>query len=130
MGLEFAGVDFDADLRLTVRAKGQVHLVRTDQLSVSERAQAYLLARLSVCQILFGKTRLPIILDDVLSDFDDETFLRVMKYLLDLAKGNQVIMFSNQRLRFEWLMQNLTEEQKQIIAICRKTLLRSDSVAN
>ncbi len=81
--------------------------------------------------MLASKTRLPFVLDEVLSEFDDETFLRVMKFLFELvAQGNQVIMFSSQRLRYEWLMQNLTEEQKQLIAICRKSLLRADPVTS
>ena len=130
MGFDFASVEFAADLQLAVRLKNSSH-VNIDQLSASEKAKAHLLARMSVCQLLASKTRLPFVLDEVLSEFDDETFLRVMKFLFELvAQGNQVIMFSNQRLRYEWLMQNLTEEQKQLIAICRKGLLRADPVTS
>ncbi len=130
LGLKDNAVEFGTDLRVTVRRKGQSgsssHIMH--QLSASARQQVHLLSRLAVCDVLSQNIRLPIVVDEPLSEIDDEAFLRMMKFLFDeVVPHHQVIMFSSHRARYEWLMQNLNADQKKLITVCRKTALRTDA---
>lgn len=130
IGLTLQAVDFTPDLRLNIRA-GRNATRQLSQLSESARDQVHLFSRLVIATYLSSKVRMPIILDEVLSELDDEAFLRIMRFLIDvMAPQNQVIMFSCHLSRYQWLMQNLTNAQKQNIAICRKTVLRPDAVTS
>jgi energy-coupling factor transporter ATP-binding protein EcfA2 len=133
LGLDYDAVEFGTDLRVTVRRKGQrgssSHIMH--QLSSSARQQVHLLSRLAVCDVLSQNIRLPIVVDEPLSEIDDDAFLKIMKFLFDeVVPDHQVIMFSSHRARYEWLMQNLTDDQKKLITICRKTSLRTDAVTS
>jgi ABC-type multidrug transport system ATPase subunit len=72
---------------------------------------------------------MPIILDESFNELDDTKFLRTLQFLLDsIAKHNQIIVLSSHHIRFHWLIQNLNDNQKRAIELCKRSLLRTEPV--
>jgi uncharacterized protein YhaN len=124
LGTEYEAIEFDADLSLAVRRKGQRELINewqiTEQLSTGTREQLHWLARMAVVRFLSNNKPLPIILDEPFSEFDDERFLKIMRFLINnIAPHNQVIIFSCHQQRHEWLMDQLDPREREGVELCR-----------
>lgn len=64
-------------------------------LSVGTSEQLYLAMRLSICELILPSDNpIPIILDDVLGDFDDARCQAALRYLRRVAETRQVILFT------------------------------------
>lgn len=60
--------------------------------------QAYLSLRLALCGLLSeGREALPVMLDDALTQYDDDRTSAAMKFLKDYSNTNQLIMFTCHR---------------------------------
>ena len=58
-------------------------------------AQSYLALRIAVCEMLSDKESLPLLLDDILSDYDEERASLAISFLKDYSKnGHQVLFFT------------------------------------
>jgi hypothetical protein len=124
LGTEYEAIEFDADLSISVRRKGQRELINewqiNEQLSTGTREQLHWLARMAVVRFLSNNRPLPIILDEPFSEFDDERFLKIMRFLINnIARHNQVVIFSCHQQRHEWLMQQLDPRERESVELCR-----------
>ena len=124
LNTDFESMHFDPDLRLTARRKGQSEALQpaniNSQSSGGTREQLHWLARMAVARYLAEQTALPIILDEPFSESDDERFLSMMRFLIDGMVGqHQVILFSCHQRRHQWLLDQLTEQQRSRMKQCR-----------
>jgi len=101
----YGDVRFDEDLSFTIRDVSDGGRRSPDdidhRLSVGARDQIYLAARLSMAEYLSsGRVKLPLVLDEPFSSFDDDRFARAMSLLLDkFGKRHQVILLSCHEIR-------------------------------
>lgn len=81
----------------------------TSRLSLGASEQLFLLQRLAVSLFLSDSSvKLPLILDDPLVTSDDDRFLRLMRFVIEvLPKEHQVLIFSCHKRRHEWLRDHL-----------------------
>jgi chromosome segregation ATPase len=124
LSTDFESFHFDPELRLTARRKGQSEPLQpaniNSQASGGTREQLHLLARMVVAKHLAEQSALPIILDEPFSESDDGRFLSVMRFLLGTMVGqHQVILFSCHHNRHQWLVDQLSEEQRDLVQQCR-----------
>jgi chromosome segregation ATPase len=133
VGLDYENLQFESDLTLSVQRKGQAERLRPaqimSQLSTGTKEQLHWLARMVICRFLSSEESLPIVLDEIFSETDDERFLRMMQFLLSMVtKNNQIIMFSCHYQRYRWLLDRLTPAQRELVEVCKKSSLRPDTV--
>jgi DNA repair protein SbcC/Rad50 len=134
LGTEYESLEFDTELRLTVRRRGQRDLLNDwqmlNQLSGGTREQVHCLARMAVVRFLSKNYRLPIVMDEPFSEFDDERFLKIMRFLINnMLSQNQIIIFSCHQQRHDWMVEQLTSAEAQLIGFCRLESLKADAVA-
>lgn len=133
LGTEYDSIEFDAELNINVRRKGQRDPLNEwqlqEQLSTGTREQLHWLARMAVVRLLSNHKPLPIILDEPFSEFDDERFLKIMRFLInDICAHNQVIILSCHQQRHEWLMDQLDPRERDSVETCRLVSLKAASV--
>jgi len=126
LNLEFESVQFTPELNLMIRRRGESEQIESSQfsnrMSVGVREQLHWFARVVVSRFLAKSNPLPIILDEPFSESDDDRFLRIMQFVVDvLTREHQVIIFSCHRQRHHWLAQELSPEQKQRLVFCQRT---------
>lgn len=129
IGLDFDDLHFDNDLRITARKKSDGQEINASnvntQLSTGTKEQLHWLARMVVSRFLSKGNPLPIVLDEPFSEADDERFLRVMQFLLDvLVVNHQVVIFSCHQQRHHWLISQLDPAQHARIDFARRAPLR------
>jgi uncharacterized protein YhaN len=72
--------------------------VRVEGMSSGTRDQLYLALRIATLESRLTSSRpMPLVIDDVLINFDDERSLATLKVLAGLGKKNQVILFTHHR---------------------------------
>jgi DNA repair exonuclease SbcCD ATPase subunit len=81
----------------------------TSRLSLGASEQLFLLRRLAVSQFLSNSSvKLPLIFDDPLVTSDDDRFLGLMRFVIEvLPNEHQVLIFSCHKKRHEWLSDQL-----------------------
>jgi hypothetical protein len=129
IGLDFDELHFDSELRITAHKKGDAEAITSGnmaaKLSTGTKEQLHWLARMVVSRFLSKGNPLPIVLDEPFSEADDQRFLRVMQFLLDvLVTKHQVVIFSCHQQRHHWLISQLTPGQTGMIDFARRTPLR------
>ncbi|OCT12121.1 hypothetical protein A8709_30170 [Paenibacillus pectinilyticus] len=77
---------------LAVRANGQT--VDTQQLSRGTAEQLYLAMRFALVEEYAGKAILPLVLDDILVNFDEERMESCLRVLAELSTRHQVLLFT------------------------------------
>lgn len=83
------------DFGVCVRESGGSAAVDTAYLSAGAQDLMYLAVRLAVCELALPKDKsCPLILDDTLSNLDNERSERAMKLLKEISKTRQVILFT------------------------------------
>ena len=70
--------------------------IRIDQVSAGTGDQIYFAVRLGMIDLLSPKVKLPLILDDAFSRYDDERLSKILKLLRQEAKHRQILIFSCQ----------------------------------
>lgn len=93
-GNKYSGVTVSNDLSLTVKEKGSPLSTESGYLSAGSRDQADLSLRLAVAKLTAGDTALPLLLDDVLCQYDDDRAATALDFLADYAKNTQVLFFT------------------------------------
>jgi hypothetical protein len=131
---DFDLLEFDADLCLNVRRKGSREMLNpwqlNSQLSAGTREQLHWLARMTVLQFLSEKRQLPIVLDEPFSEFDDERFLRSVRFLINsVVPRHQLLMFSCHQQRHDWLMERLQPHEREAVQLCALTAIKPESFA-
>lgn len=131
---EYESLEFDADLRLSVRRKGQRESINQwsihNQLSSGTKEQLHWLARMCVVGFLSKNRTLPLILDEPFSETDDERFVRMMRFLINtVAARHQVIIFSCHQQRHEWLLEQLQPAEREKVELCRLVPMIADTTS-
>ncbi|MDQ0897362.1 AAA family ATPase [Paenibacillus sp. V4I7] len=77
---------------VAIRANGES--LDTSQLSRGTAEQLYLSMRFSLAQEYAGKAILPLVMDDILVNFDEERMESCLRVLADLSSRHQVLLFT------------------------------------
>ena len=97
------------DLELRLRIKGAPVGLAQDQLlarlSTGARRQLALALRVAVARALGGSIRPPIMLDEPLSELDDERAADCLRYLGRLSDNNQIIISTCHFAQYRWLIE-------------------------
>ncbi|HIA53445.1 MAG TPA: hypothetical protein EYN91_15375 [Candidatus Melainabacteria bacterium] len=125
LNLEFESLQFTPDLNILLKRRGDADIIDSskfkERMSVGTREQLHWLARVVVSRFLSKETPLPIVLDEPFSESDDERFLHIMQFVVDvLTRDHQVIIFSCHRQRHQWLADQLSAEQKERLMFCSR----------
>ncbi|MFA7337616.1 MAG: AAA family ATPase [Candidatus Obscuribacterales bacterium] len=126
LGLDYEEVRFDPELRLVARRKNQKEDISSaeimNQLSIGTKEQLHWLARMIVARFLSRQNALPIIMDEPFSEADDDRFLKMMRFLINvIAKEHQIILFSCHQQRHSWLRSQLDDPEKGRLLFCRRS---------
>jgi DNA repair exonuclease SbcCD ATPase subunit len=78
--------------------------VPVERLSASTRSLAYLLLRISIARLMgHSRERLPLLLDEPLTEVDEDRRKRALRYLVQLAEGTQILFFTkDERIRAQF----------------------------
>lgn len=125
LDLEFETLQFTSDLNLLLKRRGDNDTIDSskfkERMSVGTREQLHWLARVVISRYLSKDNPLPIVLDEPFSESDDERFLRIMQFVVDvLTRDHQVIIFSCHRQRHQWLADELSPAQKERLLFCSR----------
>ena len=92
------GVHKDAtvskDFSVRVSEKGNPLPFESEYLSAGTRDQLELSLRLSLAKLTAGENHLPLLLDDILTQYDDRRAKKAIEFLADYAKENQILFFT------------------------------------
>ena len=96
-GGRYDRVKVDDELKLQIshpsKSKGPIEM---EELSQGTRDQVYLSARLALCDLIFGETQPPLLMDDPFVKFDPERREAALELCKDLAQDRQIILFTCQ----------------------------------
>lgn len=93
----YQAVSVSPDLSVSVNPQGDFSSRETDLLSTGTADQAYLSLRLALSKLLRQENELPILLDDVLAQYDDKRAERALRVLKEYAADSQVLFFTCHR---------------------------------
>lgn len=94
-GGKYADVQLDRKFRATVQQEGELSRRESGFLSAGALDQMYLALRLAVCQLaLEDRGACPLVLDDVLVNYDEARTALALGLLEQIARERQVIVFS------------------------------------
>ena len=90
----YSAVNISKELDITVEKSGIFGTREIGYLSRGTTEQAYLSLRLAIAELICEDEKLPILLDDVLSQYDDERTLEALTFLKEYAKDGQAVLFT------------------------------------
>jgi len=93
-GGKYSRVNVSSTLELEAEQSGSFTAHSIEYLSRGTIDQAYLSLRLAVTELITEKERLPIMLDDSLSQYDDERAYTALKFLNDYSADTQTVLFT------------------------------------
>jgi uncharacterized protein YhaN len=96
----FAGLstDFEGDTPLLVGRREDGSLVRLEGMSEGTADQLYLALRLAALELYFEQhDPVPLVLDDLLINFDDDRARAALEVLAEVSQRTQVILFTHHR---------------------------------
>ncbi|MBQ1231785.1 MAG: hypothetical protein IIX73_05430, partial [Clostridia bacterium] len=82
------------DFSVRVSEKGTPLPFESEYLSAGTRDQLDFALRLSIAKLTAGDNNLPLLLDDVFSQYDDRRAQKAIEFLSDYAKENQILFFT------------------------------------
>ncbi|MDH3393772.1 MAG: hypothetical protein OEL66_07170, partial [Desulfobulbaceae bacterium] len=91
-------VDFEGDQQILVGVRANGSKVRVEEMSDGTRDQLYLALRLAYLDHELDESNrepMPLVLDDILMNFDDERTRATLKILAELSDKTQVIYFTH-----------------------------------
>ena len=91
----YTGAALDRSFHLTAQPTGDPLQRDIQLLSAGAADQLYLAARLAICQLVLPEEKqVPIILDDALTNFDDERCAAALRLLKQEATHRQILLFT------------------------------------
>ena len=91
----YTGAALDRSFHLTAKPTGDPLQRDIQLLSAGAADQLYLAARLAICQLVLPEEKqVPIILDDALTNFDDERCAAALRLLKQEAAHRQILLFT------------------------------------
>lgn len=91
---KYREVKVDEDLQIKILNPDDGELIGIDQLSGGTIDQIYFALRFGVRDIVDGNRSLPFILDDPFVQYDEQRKIAALKFLHQVSRKNQVILFS------------------------------------
>ncbi len=84
----------DKEYEVEIKSEDTMGYRNWQYLSRGTMAQSYLALRIALCEMLSGDERIPLLLDDVLNEYDETREEKTMVFLDNYAKaGHQIILF-------------------------------------
>ena len=97
-GGRYEGMQISKSFDISVEKSGVFGGKESAYLSAGTYDQAYLSLRLALSSLMFDNAEgLPILLDDVLTQYDDKRAETALKYLKEYSEYGQIIMFTCHR---------------------------------
>lgn len=97
-GGKYEGMQISRSFDISVEKSGVFGGKETAYLSAGTYDQAYLSLRLALSSLMFENSEsLPVLLDDALSQYDDNRAETALKYLKEYSENGQIIMFTCHR---------------------------------
>lgn len=97
-GGKYAGMQISKSFDISVEKSGVFGGKETAYLSAGTYDQAYLSLRLALSSLMFENSEsLPVLLDDALSQYDDNRAETALKYFKECSENGQIIMFTCHR---------------------------------
>ncbi len=93
-GGRYSALNVSKSLDMTVEQSGVFGTRELDYLSTGTADQAFLSLRLAIVELISKDEPLPILLDDVLSQFDDTRSDEALAFLKDYCKKTQALLFT------------------------------------
>lgn len=94
-GGRYTGVLLDRAFRLSAEPKDDPVFRDAQLLSAGTLDQLYLAVRLAICDLVLpAEKEVPLILDDALTNFDDQRCAAALRYLQAEAKHRQILLFT------------------------------------
>ena len=91
---KYKALNIDSNYHLDTEEKDNFGTKNIEYLSRGATDQAYLSLRLAISKLLSSEEPLPIMLDDALSQFDDNRTKVAVRFLSEYSKDNQIILFT------------------------------------
>lgn len=131
LNLDIERLTFDHALRLSLKLKGHDREFDsqdiTTRLSTGTREQVHWLARIILTSFLSKRQPLPIVLDEPFSEADDDRFLGMMRFLINvISPHNQIIILSCHQQRHQWLASQLNLDEKERLSFRSRNRLASE----
>ncbi|MFZ7133713.1 MAG: ATP-binding protein [Eubacteriales bacterium] len=105
---KYGKVKVTKDLEIKIEDPHLQRLLSLDHISLGTIDQVYFAFRLGLNSFLQGED-FPLLLDEAFILYDDNRLRNVLQYLIEHAKGRQILLFSSQK-REEAILQTLTKE--------------------
>ncbi len=87
-------LQIDKNLNISLLEPGRQRYIDLSSVSMGTVDQVYFAFRIALADILYkGSGRLPLILDDSFTQYDDDRLLKVMELLMSFSRERQVILF-------------------------------------
>ena len=122
-GGEFSSLvtDIDGSRQIVMARRANGEQLATSELSDGTRDQMYLALRLAGISHHFdrGTEPVPLILDDLLVNFDDERSLAALNVLADLGARSQILMFTHERSLVDLATANISEDRCSVVHLDR-----------
>ena len=94
-GSRYSGVVLDRSFRLSAEPAGDPVFRDAALLSAGTLDQLYLAVRLAICDLVLPpEKRVPIVLDDALSNFDDQRCAAALGFLKEASRSRQILLFT------------------------------------
>lgn len=91
----YDGVVLDRAFHLSAEPAGEGIYRDAALLSAGAADQLYLAVRLAICELVLpAEQAAPIVLDDALANFDDERCAAALRYLKELGRQRQILLFT------------------------------------
>ncbi len=91
----YQGVVLDRSFHLSAEPMGDPTYRDASLLSAGAADQLYLAVRLAICELVLpAEQAAPIVLDDALTNFDDERCALALRWLKEEAKSRQILLFT------------------------------------
>jgi len=90
----YNSINISNDLQIKVIDPGNNVLVPLEQLSTGTIDQLYMAVRLTIADMLSEHKKLPLIIDDAFSEYDDKRLKNAIEYIAELAQKRQVIFMT------------------------------------
>lgn len=101
-GGKYTGMRISNSFDISVEKKDEFGEKEVAYLSSGTADQAYLSLRLALSELMFeGSERLPVIMDDVLIQYDDRRMETAVRYLSEYSANGQTVMFTCRDSVFE-----------------------------
>jgi uncharacterized protein YhaN len=98
-----------ASLHVTVKEPSINQMINVEQLSFGTKELMYLLLRVELARLMSNlHESIPLFMDDAFVNIDSSRLLKILDYMADLAKENQILFFTKDAQIVDWFHSSLS----------------------